>query len=243
MGKCISVVLLMTCVISLAGAQTPSSAPPADQTGVTAQTSVPATASADASAATTTTTDAPWDKFKNFSALMTGAPVPGGDDEVHIYRSGDKLRMEGPGKSYIIQDLSKDKDTRAISKLQCLQMSGPFTRSYPIFMSGKDYKYEHLALGKDTIDGHPTQIEEVTVIFPPAKKHPPLKLKLWEAEDLQGFPIKVQTPHHRIIEYRKVDFGPIDPTLFIAPNDCGPLDKTDAKSSAKPKKAPAKKTQ
>ena len=174
---------------------------------------------------------------------MTGGPVPGTADEIHIYRSGDKLRMEGPGKSYLIQDLSKEKDTRAISKLQCLQMSGPFIRSFPFFMSGPGNKYDHVALGQETVDGHPTEIEEVTITFAPARKHVPLKLKLWEAQDLEGFPIKIETQSHRIIEYRKVDFGEIDPTLFIAPNDCGPIDEKDAKSSAKPKKAPAGKSQ
>ena len=240
MRRCATVVLFASCLISLAWAQTAGSAPSADQTGVAAQP--PATASADAPAATATTTEAPWDKFKNFSALMTGGPVPGTADEIHIYRSGDKLRMEGPGKSYIVQDLAKDKDTRAISKLQCMQMSAPFIRSFPFFMSGKGYKYEHVALGKETVDDHPCQVEEITVTVPPAKKHVPLILKLWEAEDLQGFPIKVETQSHRTIEYRKVDFGPLDPTLFITPNECAPLSEQDEKPK-KAKKAPAGKSQ
>jgi hypothetical protein len=242
MGRCTIVVLMAACLTSLVWAQTPASAPPADQTGAAAQSPAPATSSADSPATRSTTTEAPWDKFKNFSALMTGGVVPGTSDEIHIYRSGDKLRMEGPGKSYIIQDLSKDKDTRAISKLQCVQMSAPFIRSFPFFMSGKGYNYEHVSLGKETVDGHPTQVEEITVTFPPAKKHVPLKLKLWEAEDLQGFPIKIETQMNRLIEYRKVDFGLIDPTLFIAPNDCGPFEERDEKPK-KPKKAPAGKSQ
>jgi hypothetical protein len=234
MGRCITVVLLAVCVATLVRAQELSSPPAAEQSSPAAQPT----------AAATTSTEAPWDKFKNFSALMTGGPVPGTADEIHIYRSGNLLRMEGPGKSYIVQDLMNEKNTRAISKLQCLLMASPFIRSYPFFMSGEGYKYEHVALGKETVDGHSCQIEEVTVTFPPAKKHPAaLKIKLWEAEDLEGFPIKIETQSHRIIEYRKVDFGPLDPTLFITPNDCGPLDKGDAKISTKPGKAPAGKPQ
>jgi hypothetical protein len=233
MGRCATVVLFAVCFSSLVRAQTPSSAPPAEQSSTAMQPT----------AAATTANEAPWDKFKNFSALMTGGPAPGTADEIHIYRSGNLLRMEGPGKSYIIQDLSKANDVRAISKIQCLQMAAPFIRSYPFLMTGEGYKYEHVALGKETVDGHSCQVEDVTVIFPPAKKHPTLKLKLWEAEDLEGFPIKIETQSHQTIEYRKVDFGPLDPTLFITPNQCAPLDKGDAKVSIKPQKAPVGKPQ
>jgi hypothetical protein len=232
MGRSTIVVLLAACFTLLTWAQTPSSAPPADQAGA-----------AQPSPAPQTTTQAPWDKFRNFSALMTGGPVPGTADEIFIYRSGDKLRMQGQAKNYIVQDLAKEKDVRAISKIQCLQMGAPFIRSYPFFMTGPGYKYEHVPLGKETIDGHSCQVEEVTVVFPATKKHDPLKLKLWEAEDLDGFPIKVETQAHRLIEYRKVDFGPLDPTLFIVPDDCARLDVETKKGPAQPKKKPAEKSQ
>jgi len=148
--------------------------------------------------------------------------------------------MEGPERrSYIIQDLKDEHDVRGISRIQCLQMGAPFIRSFPFFMSAPGNKYEHKLLGKETVDGHPVQVEEVTITFAPSKKHVPLKLKLWEAEDLQGFPIKMETEAHRIIEYRKVDFGPLDPTLFIVPDSCPNLGGgTNSKTS---KKAPTKK--
>jgi hypothetical protein len=230
MGRCTTVLLLAMCFASLVWAQAPASPPSAEQTSATAPASPPQSS-----------TEAPWDKFKNFSALMTGGPVPGTADEIHIYRSGNLLRMEGPDRhSFIVQDLAKARDVRAVSKLPCLHMAAPFVRSYPFFMTGAGYIYETVMLGKETVDGHPTQIEEVTVTFPPANKHAPLKLKLWAAEDLQGFPVKIETPAHRTIEYRKVDFGGLDRTLFITPADCDLLEaQQPTKHSTKAKKAPA----
>jgi len=173
--------------------------------------------------------------------LMTGGVAPGTADEIHIYRSGDMLRMQGPGKSYIVQDLSKEHDTRAISRIQCLQMHAPFIRSFPFNLSYPGNKYEVVSLGKETVDGHPCRVEELTVNFAPGKNHPaPLKLKLWEAEDLDGFPIKVETQKNRTMEYRKVDFSPLDPTLFIVPDQCGVLDAD--KNGTHKKKPSGKKT-
>jgi hypothetical protein len=230
MGRRTTAVLLASCFASLLWAQEPASQPSPDQTSATA------------SSTPQTSAEAPWDKFKNFSALMTGGPVPGTADEIHIYRSGNLLRMEGPDRnSFIVQDLVKEKDVRAVSKLPCLQMAAPFIRSFPFFMTGPGFQFETVSLGKETVDGHPTQIEEVTVTFPPTKKHAPLKLKLWAAEDLQGFPVKIETASHRTMEYRKVDFGELDRTLFITPNNCELLESQQMKGSTKPKKAPTAK--
>lgn len=232
MGRCTTVLLLAMCFASLVWAQAPASPPSAEQTSAAAPASAPQAS-----------TEAPWDKFKNFSALMTGGPVMGTADEIHIYRSGNMLRMEGPDRnSYIVQYLAKERDVRALSRAGCLQMGAPFIRSYPFFMTGPGYKFETVLLGKETVDGHPTQIEEVTVTFPPAKNHPPLKLKLWAAEDLQGFPVKIETPKQHTMEYRNVDFGELDRTLFVTPSQCDPLEGAQ-QNSKKAKKAPAGKSQ
>ena len=233
MGRCTIVVLLATFLSLVVWAQTQDARPAAEQASAASTASSPRTS-----------TEAPWDKFRNFSALMTGGPVPGTADEIHIYRSGDLLRMEGPDRhSYIVQNLSRQKDTRAMSSVECLQMGVPFVRSYPFFLSGKGNTYEYVPLGSETIEGHPTKVEEVTINFAPERKHAPLKLKVWEAEDLQGFPIKVETQHHQTMEYRSVNFGPLDVTLFITSKVCEPLDvmKTQKKGSTPSKKVPASK--
>jgi len=219
-------------------AQTPPSAPTGDKTSA----AEPAPASGDL------TTEAPWDTVKEFSALVTGGVVPGTSDESYIYRSKNLLRMEGADRhSYVIQDLGKTRDARVLSRMQCEKMKVPFVRSFPFLFSGPGYKYERVPVGKETVDGHPCQVEDVTVTFPPEKHHDPLKLKVYEAEDLKGFPVKIQLKL-RAIEFRNVALGPQDPTLFIVPDQCGDdLDvgtgKGSGKAPAKPKKAPAGKSQ
>jgi hypothetical protein len=55
----------------------------------------------------------------------------------------------------------------------------------------------------------------------------PQKMRLWEAEDLQGFPIKIEFlilgGHGPVIRYKNVVLGEQDPTLFIHPKSCQPL--------------------
>jgi hypothetical protein len=73
----------------------------------------------------------------------------------------------------------------------------------------------------------------------------PMYLRFWEAEDLHGFPIKVQVMKgpRSVIEYKNVIVGPQDPTLFMHPNSCKKdLPELPAKTPAapaKPKAAPA----
>ena len=160
----------------------------------------------------------PLDQFREFSAIMVGGPVPGTDDEIHIYRSGNLMRMEAnEGKSYQITDLTIH-ETHGIEKGGCLKYASPYIRSYPFSFSSPDNKFERVKVGKETIDGHICQIEDVTITLP--KNPNPAKIRLWEAEDLQGFPVKIETGMRRIIRYKDVILGSQDPTLFIFPDDC-----------------------
>jgi hypothetical protein len=212
-------------------------------------TPAPEQAPAGQAAPTSESSGSPLDHFKEFSAIMTGAPVPGQDDEVHIYRSGDLIRMEAnEGNSYQITDLAKQ-ETHGQAKTGCLKYKNPYVRSYPFSVMTPEKKYERVPVGKETVDGHVCQVEDVTISSP--KLPNPIKIRLWEAEDLQGFPIKIQTMMHRIIEYKNVVLGPQDPTLFIFPNECQVIHGTTtlktappgSKPTPNPKKAPAAKPQ
>ena len=63
-------------------------------------------------------------------------------------------------------------------------------------------------------------------------------MRLWEAEDLQGFPIKIEFllpgGHDAIVHYRNVVLGPQDPTLFIHPKSCEQLPKRESTPKASP---------
>jgi len=75
------------------------------------------------------------------------------------------------------------------------------------------------------MDGHSCEIEDITVSSPVLAN--PQKMRFWEAEDLRGFPVKIEFVlpggHGPIIRYKNVVLGPQDPTLFIHPKSCQSL--------------------
>jgi hypothetical protein len=203
-------------------------------------TAVPGSA-ARAAAATPATTGDPLEQFKNFSAVMVGTVLPRDEREGHIYRSGNVLRMEGmENRGYFITDLTTF-DTYGLSSMGCASMKEPYLRSFPFMLSGHSHKVERVAGGKETVDGHVCQVEEVTYSGGIPQ---PWKLKFWEAEDLHGFPIKVQAQAgsngtSSIIQFKDVVLGPQDPTLFIFPKDCAELPEPGEKEPTTAPKQPA----
>jgi hypothetical protein len=169
-------------------------------------------------------TEYPLDSFKDFSAIMVGSIMEMGEgaSEAHIYRSGELMRMEDPdGPGYLITDLTK-LESYGISTGPCIHDSHPYFRASPFAAARPGSSVERVAAGKDTLDGHSCKIEDITVSSP--KTGSRLKLRFWEAEDLQGFPIKIEfrRPGARssIIRYKNVVLGPQDRTLFIHPKSC-----------------------
>lgn len=134
--------------------------------------------------------------------------------------------MEDPGRrGYYITDLSTG-DTYGISESGCIHDSRPFIRSFPIsFASKPDATVTRVAAAKEAVEGHSCQIENVTVSS--LAFSAPLKMRFWEAEDLQGFPIKIEFllngGRDPIVSYEGVVVGPQDPTLFIHPKVCEQL--------------------
>ena len=188
----------------------------------------------------TAKTQYPLDSFTDFSALMVGSIMEMGEGtaEAHIYRSGKLMRVADPdGDDYYVTDLST-LETYGISTGPCMRDSHPYFRASPFPASRPDSTVERVAAGKETLDGHSCQIEDITVSSPKTGSH--LKMRFWEAEDLQGFPIKIEflRPGGRnsIVRYKNVVLGPQDPTLFIRPKSC-----QSAPQRARPKtpKAPA----
>jgi hypothetical protein len=222
------------------GGQTPAiqNAPAALSTVQTP--AVPGSAAQVAAAPPATTGD-PLEQFKNFSAVMVGTVLPRDEREGHIYRSGNVLRMEGmENRGYFITDLTTF-DTYGLSSMGCASMKEPYLRSFPFMLSGHSHKVERVGAGKETVDGHVCHVEEVTYSGGIPQ---PWKLKFWEAEDLHGFPIKVQAQAgsngtSSIIQFKDVVLGPQDPTLFIFPKDCAELPEPGEKEPTTAPKQPA----
>jgi hypothetical protein len=156
----------------------------------------------------------PLDAIKNFSAIMIGS-IAGDDEETHIYRLGRLVRTE-IGGSYAVTDLTKG-DTYGISPKGCLHDNHSAYRVFPFDVGGHGRTVVRVPSGKETVDGHSCAVEEVTVTATAPRAHT-LKMRFWEAEDLQGFPIKVQVissfGHDKFIRYKDVVLAPPDAALF-----------------------------
>ena len=182
----------------------------------------------------------PLDSFIDFSALMVGNMMEMGEgaSEAHIYRSGNLIRVEDPAaEGYFISDLTT-LETFGISPGPCIHDSHPYFRVSPFAAARPGSSVERVATGKETLDGHSCQIEDISVSSLKNGSH--LKMRFWEAEDLQGFPIKIEflRPGGRssIIRYKNVVLGPQDRTLFIHPKSC---QSAPQRAAPKTPKAPA----
>jgi hypothetical protein len=187
----------------------------------------------------TATTGFPFDPFQEFSAVMVGSVLAGDDREAHIYRSGKLLRTQGTeGLGYFLTDLEA-RETYGLTTLGCTSDSHPYFRAFPFTAAKPGRKIERVAAGTESVDGHTCKIETVTLSSGDLAL--PIKLKFWEAEDLRGFPIKVQILSgggRGTIQYKDVVLGPVDPTLFIHPKNCSHgLPQPPKKKPASKKKA------
>lgn len=168
------------------------------------------------------------DSFGDFSALMIGsrAEPREGISQGHVYRSGNRMRMEEPGGlAYFITDLNTG-ETYGMLDDSCVHDDHPYIRAIPFYIAGKaDATVTRVSAGKEKVDGHSCQIEDVTVSLPMLAE--PQKMRFWKAEDLQGFPIKIEFVlgggRGPIIRYKNVVLEPQDPTLFVHPKSCQPL--------------------
>jgi hypothetical protein len=211
----------------------------ADQNQPSEQSSSAPPSSAQSSPAGATT-ESPLDKFQNFSAIQNGGPLPGMDEDRYIYRSGNLMRMQGDAAvpEYYVTDLIKQQTTSATAR-GCLKTDNAYKRSFPFFISRPGVTYERIPIGEATVDGHPCHVEDLLIHR--TKNAEVLRYRLSEADDLQGFPIKIE--NHRehaypwVIHYKDVRIGPQDPTLFIVPEKCQTMagfQKAGPGSKAKP---------
>jgi hypothetical protein len=131
------------------------------------------------------------------------------------------MRLDFEGY-YRITDLKK-LETWSVAPNRCAQIPMPDAGSYP-FSAFHDFKAARSLTGeKETVDGHVCRIENVT--FTPNDERPIIiKMKLWEAEDLEGFPIKIDVDagggRKFNLTYTDVSLKAPDPKLFQHPAKC-----------------------
>jgi hypothetical protein len=98
------------------------------------------------------------------------------------------------------------------------------------FFGLKDFRVEQnpnetAADGKETVDGHSCKLENLRFVNSRNASPITIEMKLWEAEDLEGFPIKIEahnlgTGRRFTISYSNVSLQPPDPKLFAHPTKC-----------------------
>ena len=172
----------------------------------------------------------PFDAFQQFSASVSGGPLRW--DKMKIYRSGNKMRVDHDYEKEIrIADVSKQSGWFIRHWENRPEKCGPTEKmdiaTYPFFAyTGNDFKVERIpdaqSAEKETVDGHPTKVENYTV----TKTDGLLvaKVKMWEAEDLQGFPVRMEInpPATKLFNlyYSNVSLERPDPKLFQVPAKC-----------------------
>src|SRR5882757_5694825 len=137
----------------------------------------------------------PFDAFQHFSASVSGGPLRW--DKLKIQRSGKQVRAEYNYEKEIRISSLADKKGWVIRPLdskpkECSRMTLMDFSSYPFFAySAIDFNVERAATAdketpeKESIDGHSCKVQDYTVTSKEGGQ--PIKVKLWEAEDLDGF--------------------------------------------------------
>jgi hypothetical protein len=158
-------------------------------------------------------------EFKQFSATMVTPGMPSQMGEgMKMYRSGDKLRIDLPN-GYMITEMSSHTNYMVMANGMCMQMPPPPNQQNP-FSQAHDATIERTSAGTDTVDGHPCKVESLTVT---PRNGEPKKMKVWEAQDLKGFPVKVEieSSHGPLaVLYKNVSLADQDPSLFSHPQNC-----------------------
>jgi hypothetical protein len=168
----------------------------------------------------------PFDTHKQFSAtmVMSGAPTGshGPQGDMKIYRLSDKIRTNIGSMGYSITDLSQHTMYMVMGQGMCMQMT-PKGQQNPLAEQGS---FERTPAGTDVVDGHSCKVENVTVT---SQNGTQTKMKLWEADDLQGFPLKIEVETSKgpmTVVYKDVSFDAPAASLFTHPDNCRPMPNT-----------------
>jgi hypothetical protein len=163
----------------------------------------------------------PFASFTEFSATMVGSLL-GNIDETKIYRSGKLMRTEMPNGYYFVTDLTT-LDTFAVFPKRCLHNSVPPIFAFPFTSFRAHPTFQRTPVGEEIVDGHHCHVESV---LRTSDAGTATKMRFWEADDLNGFPVKVEVdgPLGRVITiaYKNVKIGPPDPSVFKHPKSCEP---------------------
>jgi hypothetical protein len=169
----------------------------------------------------------PFDSFKHFTAIMNGGLTSEKDRK--LYRSGKMMRSDFADQ-YRITDIDAPATWVTFAKdKSCAKFDVADGGDFP-FYGLKKFKVTRVvpeagAEEKETVDGHPCKIDNLTFVSSEANPPVTIEMKLYEAEDLKGFPIKIEA-HNLVskrrftVSYTEVNLETPDPKLFLHAANC-----------------------
>lgn len=147
-----------------------------------------------------------------------------------VYRSGSSVRVERSGALSTLYENASGKVYNLTvypdHSRQCVAMKPDQAKMLPSpleLLQGRILK--RTASGSDVVEGHTCKVEDVTVARSDGKK---IESRVWEAEDLQGIPAKIESHLDGITLtalYRDVVIGSADQALFSIPDRCTSFDR------------------
>lgn len=150
---------------------------------------------------------------KQFSATMV--MTSGGHTMTNkVYRSANKMRTDIGTMGYSLYFFDEHTSYMVMSG-HCMQMPQMAKKNTNPFQMGGTV--ERKALGSDTVDGHPTKIEQVTMTSSDGTS---TGMKVWEATDLKGFPVRIEMANGTRIEYKNISLNEPSASLFEKPGNC-----------------------
>jgi hypothetical protein len=160
-------------------------------------------------------------KLPDYSAMQSMGNLPPGK----VYQSGSNVHAEpAPGLVTIYQS-AKNKVYNVYARGYCIEMPAEKALTPNPLQLLFGAKVDRTPMGNAVVDGHPSKVEKVVVTGADGKT---TESKVWEAEDLQGIPVKIesQTAHGPLMAvYNDIVLAKPDPALFTLPDKCIPIEK------------------
>jgi hypothetical protein len=164
--------------------------------------------------------NAAW-KLPDYSAMQSMGNMPPGK----VYQSGSNIRAEPVAGLVTIYQSAKNKVYNLYATGYCIEMPAEKALTPNPLQLLFGAKVERTPIGNAVVDGHACTVEKVIVTGANGKT---TESKVWEAEDLQGVPVKIQsqTEHGPLMAlYSDIVFAKPDPALFTLPDKCIPIEK------------------
>jgi hypothetical protein len=151
---------------------------------------------------------------------------PAGTPEIgplKVYKSGTKYRTERAQGQIVIWDAAHDKVySMRQNGANCMVLplnQAPMMSSVLQFPMGT--KMRKKPVGTEEMEGHTCTVAEVELT---AADGTTLHAKMWEAKDLEGFPVKIEALGRPTFIFRDIVLATPDASLFKPPK-CLPLEK------------------